>query len=228
MTYDNLSLIIYDSLSYHEVVLLPSTTFFNLPTEKRDKFLRAARGEFSRVPYSEVSINRIIREAGIPRGSFYMYFKDKRELLQFLLGEYSCRLAELMEAALLTHGGDLFSAFLAFYDTVRREYSDPRPGDAFLPLISILRLNAGLHSHVFEAAAKSGILLEHLKAHIDTSRLSLRTETDLKDIFTILAQVTGSALFKAIQSPDSEKARAHYINCLNILKRGMSVPAACC
>jgi hypothetical protein len=39
---------IYDSLSYCEVTILPTTTFLNLPAEKREKFLRAAREEFSR------------------------------------------------------------------------------------------------------------------------------------------------------------------------------------
>ncbi len=207
---------------------MPSTTFFNLPAEKRDKFLRAAREEFARVSYSDVSINRIIREAGIPRGSFYMYFKDKRELLFFLLGEYTCRLAELMEAALLEQRGDLLSAFLAFYDTVRREYGDPHRDDAFRPLVSILRLNSGLHSKVFETAAQPEVLLEHLNPHIDKSMLSLRTESDLKDMFAILTGVTGSALCNALESQNPEDVRMRYVNCLNILRRGMADPAASC
>ena len=50
---------------------MPSATFYNLPEEKRERLLRAAREEFSRVPYESASVNRIIRSAGIPRGSFY-------------------------------------------------------------------------------------------------------------------------------------------------------------
>ena len=56
---------------------MPSATFLNLPPEKRERFLRAARTEFARVPYADASINRMIRAAGIPRGSFYMYFANK-------------------------------------------------------------------------------------------------------------------------------------------------------
>lgn len=48
--------------------------------EKRERLLLAAEEEFARVPYAEASINRMIRAAGIPRGSFYMYFRDKEEL----------------------------------------------------------------------------------------------------------------------------------------------------
>ena len=50
---------------------MPTTTFFNLPPPKREKLLRAAVAEFARRPYGEVSINRIIQAAEIPRGSFY-------------------------------------------------------------------------------------------------------------------------------------------------------------
>ena len=64
---------------------MPSTTFYNLPEEKRERLMAAARAEFLRVPYEDASINRIIREAGIPRGSFYMYFTDKEDLVRYLM-----------------------------------------------------------------------------------------------------------------------------------------------
>lgn len=62
---------------------MPSKTFFHLPAEKRERLLLAAEEEFARVPYAEASINRMIRAAGIPRGSFYMYFRDKEELFHY-------------------------------------------------------------------------------------------------------------------------------------------------
>lgn len=52
---------------------VPSTTFFHLPQAKREKLLQCARDEFSRVPFDEASINRIVHQAEISRGSFYMY-----------------------------------------------------------------------------------------------------------------------------------------------------------
>ena len=48
---------------------MPSTTFYNLPEEKRERLLAAARAEFARTSYAEASVNRIIQAAGIPRGS---------------------------------------------------------------------------------------------------------------------------------------------------------------
>ena len=51
---------------------MPTVTFTNLPAEKRKTILDAARAEFSRVSIEEASINRIIKDAKISRGSFYM------------------------------------------------------------------------------------------------------------------------------------------------------------
>ena len=46
-------------------------------------------------------MNRIIRSAGIPRGSFYMYFTDKEELFGHLMDSYGAllerRMGELLE-----------------------------------------------------------------------------------------------------------------------------------
>ncbi len=71
---------------------MPTSTFFNLPSPKRERLLRAAVSEFVQKPFNEVSINRIIRAAEIPRGSFYQYFEDKTDLFRHILSYFSRRL----------------------------------------------------------------------------------------------------------------------------------------
>ena len=98
---------------------MPTTTFFNLPPPKREKLLNAAIAEFARRPYGEVSINRIIQGAEIPRGSFYQYFADKTDLFQYVLRGYD----KLLEAAIMKSldacGGRPLEIPLALYDLVR-------------------------------------------------------------------------------------------------------------
>ena len=89
---------------------MPSATFYNLPAEKRERLLRAAREEFSRVPYESASVNRIIQSAGIPRGSFYMYFTDKEELFGHLMDSYGALLERRMGELLEQRGQQLVSA----------------------------------------------------------------------------------------------------------------------
>lgn len=65
---------------------MPTSTFFRLPEEKRQRLIEAAWEEFTQNSFSDVSINQIIRAAGIPRGSFYQYFADKGDLFFFFAG----------------------------------------------------------------------------------------------------------------------------------------------
>ncbi len=62
------------------------------------------------MPYDEVSINRIVKEAGIARGSFYEYFADKDDMIEYLMGDY-CRRMERMFGAMFQAGClDIFDA----------------------------------------------------------------------------------------------------------------------
>ena len=49
---------------------MPKDTFFRLPDDKRNRILKGAKKEFYNCTFSEASINRIIKDAEIPRGSF--------------------------------------------------------------------------------------------------------------------------------------------------------------
>lgn len=71
---------------------MPKERFLNLPEEKKQRIIDAAVAEFSRVPFDQVSINKIIRSAEIPRGSFYQYFDDKLDLLSFILQDLGTEL----------------------------------------------------------------------------------------------------------------------------------------
>lgn len=60
---------------------MPTSTYNNLPQQKKEKLLKATRQELRETPYNKISINKIIKNAGIARGSFYQYFEDKEDLL---------------------------------------------------------------------------------------------------------------------------------------------------
>ena len=64
---------------------MPTDRFFRLCDTKQNIIREAALKEFKRVPPEEVSINRIIQDAEISRGSFYTYFESKYDLLGWLI-----------------------------------------------------------------------------------------------------------------------------------------------
>ncbi|MFT4416199.1 TetR/AcrR family transcriptional regulator [Fredinandcohnia humi] len=64
---------------------MPTQTFFNLPTDKRDLIIDAAIDEFFEKGYEGMSIAKLIERAKIPRGSFYQYFEDKNDIYKYLI-----------------------------------------------------------------------------------------------------------------------------------------------
>ncbi|MEJ6950804.1 TetR/AcrR family transcriptional regulator [Natronospora cellulosivora (SeqCode)] len=64
---------------------MPSKTFFNLPAEKKERIVKAAQEEFAHNLFKECSVASIIKKAEIPRGSFYQYFEDLKDLYKYTM-----------------------------------------------------------------------------------------------------------------------------------------------
>ena len=205
---------------------MPTDTFFRLPQEKRTKLLDAALEAFSRVPFAQVSINKIIQGAGIPRGSFYMYFADKEDLFRHLLGTYRQRLCQLACQALDDCGGDLFAAFVQIYGHMEQAAAEKRScAEDSTRLLAMFRLNAPLSPNLLFQAIQPEELLTQLIPHMDLRLLSLTADSDLSDVLHILTGITVSSLAAgAASDAGPEPARQHYLHTVQLLKRGMAAP----
>lgn len=64
---------------------MPKQTFFNLTEDKKSRILDAAIAELGSKPFEKVSVAEIIEKADIPRGSFYQYFEDLKDLYRYVL-----------------------------------------------------------------------------------------------------------------------------------------------
>ncbi|HEX2938441.1 MAG TPA: TetR/AcrR family transcriptional regulator [Ruminiclostridium sp.] len=58
-----------------------------IKTEKRKKIADAARELFTEFGYKSVSMDQIAQKAGVAKGTLYLYFKDKNDLLNQLVDE---------------------------------------------------------------------------------------------------------------------------------------------
>ncbi len=146
---------------------MPSKTFFHLPAEKRERLLLAAEEEFARVPYAEASINRMIRAAGIPRGSFYMYFRDKEELFHYLLKRYQDGLLQRLERVLEEQGGDQLGALPALFDDLRAQRKH------WAGLARMLSRNSDMRLGLRLSPLDRPDLGEWLERRVDRDRLDL-------------------------------------------------------
>ena len=62
---------------------MPYPTYFNLNPEKQERIMQAAIEEMGMHTYEHINLASIIRNAKIPRGSFYQYFEDKDDLYNY-------------------------------------------------------------------------------------------------------------------------------------------------
>lgn len=88
---------------------MPTERFLRLSEKKKQAIREAAKKEFSRVPYEKVSINQIIQNADISRGSFYTYFKDKEDVVRWLFEDSCKEVEEFCRGCLEESHGDVFA-----------------------------------------------------------------------------------------------------------------------
>ena len=195
---------------------MPTSTFFNLPPPKREKLLHAAVAEFARKPYGEVSLNRIIQAAEIPRGSFYQYFADKTDLFRYVLRGYDTLLEAAVMQSLERSGGRPLDIPLALYDLVLRYVRENWA--QFELFMGILQKNMGMDAgqllslpeivlKVMDRADWSG--LEHLEGD---ERLAL---------MDLLFTAAGHALMPVFcEKLSGEESRRRLVLKLTIIRRG--------
>lgn len=61
--------------------------------ERREQILHAARDVFAKVGYARATVDDIVREARVARGTFYLYFDDKREALEELIQGFGIQIS---------------------------------------------------------------------------------------------------------------------------------------
>ncbi len=200
---------------------MPTKTFFNLPEEKRQKLLEAIHGEFSRVPFDEISINQIIRTAGIPRGSFYQYFEGKQDMLQYLLADYRKMLERHALMSLKNSGGDLFHLFLDIFDFTYAFVAEEKHNAFFKNVFSDIRVNTDFLRQQASGRTFGGLAAELLPL-INMDTLNIRSDEDFGNMLGILLPLTGAAFTKAFLDISSyEHSRSQYTAQLELLKRGL-------
>jgi AcrR family transcriptional regulator len=62
-------------------------------SERRQQILTAARDEFAKRGYHQTTIDDIVATAGVARGTFYLYFEDKRAVFSDLIDRFAAQLA---------------------------------------------------------------------------------------------------------------------------------------
>jgi AcrR family transcriptional regulator len=178
---------------------MPSSTFFRLPEEKRTRLVNAAWEEFTQVKFADVSINRIIQNAHIPRGSFYQYFQDKEDLFTYLLNEIRSSFLQTLRSALVEVDGNLFDLPIYLFDHFLKVLGGQGP--ILARSCSIFKVNPGWDiKNLIGGGSKR--LPEDLLEHIDLSRLRRQDTVYVEQVLSILLVMTGSTVAETMLAPE--------------------------
>lgn len=105
---------------------MPTITFEKLSEDKKKKMEAAAIKEFSTYTYDKVSINRIIRDINMPRGSFYLYFSNKEDIYFYIIKKYIDFFVDNLVKKIDKCNGNIIKAYkLSLEDII--EYCDSGP-----------------------------------------------------------------------------------------------------
>lgn len=90
---------------------MPKKAFFQLPAKEQDKFFDTALGHFARMPYDQASLTTLLRECGMAKGTFYLYFTNKLDLYEYLVNTVLTMKTIYIKTRLVREPPDFFHLF---------------------------------------------------------------------------------------------------------------------
>lgn len=200
---------------------MPKKTFSSLNEEKKNKLLKCAKEEFGKMLYEDVSINKIIQNAEISRGSFYMYFEDKKDLYLYLVENYKKGLIDFYLEILKENDGDFIESWIILYKKLIKNI----PNLKDLAFIKNIYLNMKLSSEKIgplktSKEQRSKFEKELLK-YIDKTKYKYNTDEDLIYSFELLMIITNTSLAHIFLDFDLNEEVKKYERMVNILSYGV-------
>lgn len=193
-------------------------TFYNLPPEKREKIIDVTRKEFQKGHKQKITINTVIKKAGISRGSFYQYFDDKLDLVELVTDDMISRIVDFIRDELMLNGGDIFEIPIRFFDEM---VADKLNRNELALITDDDNQNNALISDYLRYRAHKPNFYEKFEEYIDKSSLSLSDDEDVKCVIFMMFDAVKAALENVIRDPSSQsKERVRLYRKTQILKAG--------
>lgn len=196
-------------------------TFYNLPPEKREKIIDVTRKEFRKGSKKKITINSVIKNAGISRGSFYQYFDDKLDLVELMADDMMNKMSEYIKEQLVIYNGDIFEIPLVIFDVMFNEDSSYKDIVVFTDRNN---QNSELISEYMFYRFRKYNFWDKLSGYINRSKLRLNSDEDIKYIVFIMEDAFRNALSNISKNPKlKDRERTNLANKVDLLKRAVCV-----
>ena len=195
-------------------------TFYNQNKKKRERIYQAIKTEFDRVPLDKISINSIIKEANISRGSFYQYFDDKGDLYDIFADRVMDSIKECFTNTLVKYKGDLFATMEEVMSLHFIKVSQPKAKSQMQKFVPGVSVNA--KSILDRICERSITYFNELTPNIDTRKFSFdNSPEDIRILFEMLMSISKNAIFYVLfMDIDTDEAIKIFNKKLKIVKNG--------
>ena len=177
-------------------------TFYNLPPEKREKIIDVTRKEFRKGNKKKITINSVIKSAGISRGSFYQYFDDKLDLVELMTNDMMDKMVGFIKNELIEDGGDMFQVPMKIFDVMT---SDEINYKDIVVMTDRTNLNFDLVSEYMQYRFHEYDFTAKLAPYVDYSRMSLKNDEDLKYVVFMMEDAIRSAMVNVAKNAKAHK-----------------------
>ncbi len=200
---------------------MPTKTFLNLPKEKQDKIIEASIQEFSTVSFRKASINHIIKQAEISRGSFYMYFEDIQDLTIYIMKKIKQEILDEIRKRIdkLPIKLDIF--MIIYHDIVFDYYNDSTYRNLFKNVIAYFQERPDKNIKSMKGGISFDGQIDSLISILDISQFRINdTEYIKKVIYLALTMFRNVILKTFILELNKEESKQLLEDMLEIIKNG--------
>ena len=210
---------------------MPKGTFLNLPEQKRQLIEEAALDEFATWGFDNASINRIVAQCQIAKGSFYQYFEDKKDLYKHVLNWITLKKIDYISPVLqnpLAH--DFFTVLQEMYRS-GLAFAQENPKAALLGNQVVKNRESPIHREVFDASRETAVAFYQNLIDLAIERGELRPDIDVRFMIHILMSLnvaTFEYYFEVVKGADfnMNEIDDDYMDTVNLfidfIKRGIS------
>lgn len=199
---------------------MPKKTFFNLPQEKRERIIKSALNIFSSKPYHTISVNQLIKAARIPKGSFYQYFKDKKDLFHYLIQLiYADKVKRLRKVL-----NDSYNLFDVLRIMTREAIEFAKENPTYTAIANRLMTDPELKKEIIADFLPdgNGFMEELVLRSYESGELKTELEPEvLARIIMSIFQVMGDYIYEKSGNLSAKKSEELFIHVINLLEHGL-------
>lgn len=191
---------------------MPTTTYFNLSSQKRQRIEDAVKKEFARVSLIDMSVKNIVNDASIARGSFYQYFETREDLINYMLGKEFDKESENFLKILQESNKDIFKATYEY----------------LVQILDKQKNNSSYYINIFQYLNETKIQplkmidIDNISEYVNFKLLRISSKEEIYAAVRVIATLTFSKKIEILNGNISkEEGLKQYAQELEVIKRGI-------